>query len=120
MADGKDYLGETLRLAERAREDAYFRKPNQELLDHLRRQDTEASAEAERLSTLFTPILVPVDFSPYSTEALLRAADIAARFAASIIVLHVIAREIGVTAMHQLPGAGRHATPWPVYRVTRP
>ena len=46
MAEGKDYLGETLRLAERAREDAYFRKLDQELLAKMRQQDVEAAEEA--------------------------------------------------------------------------
>jgi nucleotide-binding universal stress UspA family protein len=45
-----------------------------------------------------------VDFSPYSTTALLCAADIAERFAASLIVFHVIAREVGMHAAHQRLG----------------
>jgi hypothetical protein len=36
----------TLRLAERAREDAYFRKLDQELLAKMRQQDVEAAEEA--------------------------------------------------------------------------
>jgi nucleotide-binding universal stress UspA family protein len=104
MAEGKDYFGETLRLAERAREDAYFRKLDQELLAKMRQQDVEAAEEAVQRSKIFTPILVPVDFSPYSTTALLCAADIAERFAASLIVFHVIAREVGMHAAHQRLG----------------
>jgi nucleotide-binding universal stress UspA family protein len=100
MAEGKDYLGETLRLVERAREDAYFRKLDQELLAKLRQQDVEATEETTRLSKAFTPILVPVDFSPYSTQALLCAADIAERFGSALIILHVIAREVAVHATY--------------------
>lgn len=46
MHEEKDYLGEKLRLMEKAREDAYFRKINQELVDKLRQQDTEGLEEA--------------------------------------------------------------------------
>jgi nucleotide-binding universal stress UspA family protein len=106
MAEGKDYLGEQLRLIERAREDTYFRKLNQELIDKMRHKDTEEIEEAARLQEVFTPILVPVDFSPYSTRALLHAADIAERFASSLIVLHVVSREMQTHAMHQLLDEG--------------
>ncbi len=41
----------------------------------------------------FHTILVPVDFSPYSTAALHYAAGIADRFSSSLVVLHVIAKE---------------------------
>jgi nucleotide-binding universal stress UspA family protein len=101
MTESKDYLGETLRLVERAREDVYFRKLDQELIARMRQQNVEPAEEATQHGTVFTPILVPVDFSPSSTKALLCAADIAERFAASLIVLHVIAREVGVGAMQQ-------------------
>jgi nucleotide-binding universal stress UspA family protein len=104
MAEGKDYFGETLRLAERARENAYFRTLDQELLAKMRQQDALAAEEAVQHSTVFTPILVPVDFSPSSTTALLCAADIAERCAASLIVLHVMAREVGMHATHQRLG----------------
>ncbi|MGQ4808123.1 hypothetical protein NKDENANG_01490 [Candidatus Entotheonellaceae bacterium PAL068K] len=106
MAEEKDYLGETWRLVERAREATYFRQLDQELIDNMRQHDAEVAEEARRLTKVFTPILVPVDFSPYSTQALLCAADLADRFAASLIVLHVIAREIGARAVHQHPGTG--------------
>ncbi len=51
MAQDKDYLGETMRLVERAREDAYFRKINQELVERLRKQGAEEIEEAIRVFT---------------------------------------------------------------------
>jgi universal stress protein A len=93
MAEGKDYLGEKLRLVERAREDVYFRQLDQDLIDKMRTRAAEEAQEASRLENVFNRILVPVDFSPHSTKALLCAADIAERFSSSIIVLHVIPRE---------------------------
>lgn len=103
MASGKDYLGEKLRLIERAREDAYFRQLDQELIDKMRQQAEAQSAEAdesmERPAGVFSPILVPVDFSPYSMRALEKAAALADSFGASIIALHVITAEVGVQAI---------------------
>lgn len=101
MAENKDYLGEKLRQVERAREDAYFRHLDQELVERMRQQASETTAEAEHLSEVFKTILVPVDFSPSSTKALNHAADMANAFAASIIVLHVIDRETGVSRIRQ-------------------
>jgi universal stress protein A len=46
------------------------------------------------MSKTFNTILVPVDFSSYSTEALLCASSIAERFSASLLVMHVIAKEV--------------------------
>ena len=51
-------------------------------------------------------ILVPVDFSPYSTEALLYAATLADHLASTVVVLHVIAKEIEAQAAHQRVGSG--------------
>ena len=45
MAQERDYLGEKLRLAERAREDAYFRQLDQTLIAQMRQQE-QAEAEA--------------------------------------------------------------------------
>jgi universal stress protein A len=53
------------------------------------------------MSKTFHTILVPVDFSPYSTEALLYAASIADRFSASLQVLHVISQEVRTFATHR-------------------
>lgn len=46
------------------------------------------------MNTMFQKILVPVDFSPYARVALHYAADIAERFLSSVVVLHVIAKEV--------------------------
>lgn len=102
MVDGKDYLGEKLRLLERAREDHYFRKLDQELLAKMRQAAAEEASAAENVNhpdRVFTSILIPVDFSAYSTQALHLATDLAARFNASLIVLHVIAAEVGAYAL---------------------
>lgn len=105
MAEDKDYFGEKLRLAERAREDAYFRKLDQALLDQMRQQDRAAvTAAAPSAPELFASILVPVDFSPYASNALRYALGIAERFASSIIVLHVIPREATTHALSQRLG----------------
>ena len=104
MADQKDYLGEKLRLAERAREDTYFRKLDQELLAQMR-QDARVEAEAvAQVPQMFPTLLVPVDFSSYSTAALRYAVGIAERFASSLIVLHVIPRETTTQAVAQRLG----------------
>lgn len=99
MAERKDYLGEKLRQVERAREDVYFRKLDQELVAQMRQQTSETAREASHLSDVFKTILVPVDFSPYSTKALNYAADMATVFGASIVVLHIIDRP---TSLHQI------------------
>jgi nucleotide-binding universal stress UspA family protein len=62
-------------------------------------QEAKAAEDASRPERAFSPILVPVDFSPYSMRALEKAADLAERFDASIIALHVIASEVGVQAL---------------------
>jgi hypothetical protein len=51
MSEDKDYLGEKLRLLERARENAYFRKMDQELVARLRQQDATELEEAIRIFT---------------------------------------------------------------------
>ncbi|ETW98259.1 MAG: hypothetical protein ETSY1_19560 [Candidatus Entotheonella factor] len=99
MQDHKDYLGDKFRLIERAQEDIYFRKLDEELLNEMRERAAQETDESEMADdtpvpgNTFTPILVPVDFSSYSTQALRTGADLAARFGASMIVLHVIDRE---------------------------
>lgn len=102
MSEHKDYFGEKLRLLERAREDAYFRQLDQKLLEQMRQTErTEVEAVAQ---VLLPSVLVPVDFSPYATEALRYAAGIAERFASSLIVLHVIPHETTSQAVSQRLG----------------
>src|SRR5712691_8958998 len=104
MAEDKDYFGEKLRLAERAREDAYFRQLDQALIEQMRQKDREATAAATPAPEMFTSILVPVDFSTYSADALRYAVGIADRFASSIIVLHVIPHETTTHVLSQRLG----------------
>ena len=102
MVENRDYLGEKLRLLERAREDQYFQKLDQELITQMRQAAAEEASAAERNvhpKHIFSPILVPVDFSDYSTQALHVAADMASPFNASLIVLHVIATEASAHAL---------------------
>ena len=102
MALDKDYLGDKLRLLERAREDAYFRQLDHALVEQMRQQaaaEERREAAASEPPRVFSPILVPIDFSPYAMCALERAADVARRFDAKLIALHVIALEIGVQAL---------------------
>jgi hypothetical protein len=56
MAEEKDYLGEKLRLLERARENAYFRKLDQELVERLRQQ---SAAEIEETIRVYTHMRCP-------------------------------------------------------------
>jgi nucleotide-binding universal stress UspA family protein len=104
MTEDKDYFGEKLRLAERAREDAYFRKLDQALIAQMRQKDRDETVAAAPAPEMFTSILVPVDFSRYAADALRYAAGIAARFASSIMVLHVIPRETTTHAVYQRLG----------------
>jgi nucleotide-binding universal stress UspA family protein len=53
----------------------------------------------------FSSILVPVDFSAHSTEALFYAASIAACFLSSLLVVHVIVRD---TEVRQTPVPREH------------
>ena len=53
------------------------------------------------MSRTFRTILVPIDFSPYSTEALLYAASLAEPFSSSLLLLHVIAQDTKVYATHR-------------------
>jgi nucleotide-binding universal stress UspA family protein len=120
MAEDKDYLGEKLRLAERAREDAYFRQLDHALIEQMRQQ---AHAEAEATAPvqgLFTSILVPVDFSAYSAVALRYAADIADRCTASVTVLHVIASETRTHTVQQRSSPQPRAMPDPLLAVYAP
>lgn len=69
MTQEKDYLGEQLRLAERAREGLYFRQLDQALIAQMRQQERAEAEAATQAEPLFTSILVPVDFSAYSAKA---------------------------------------------------
>ena len=100
MAEDKDYFGEKLRLAERAREDAYFRKVDQALLAQMRQQDRATGTAASPAAALFASILVPVDFSPYAANALRYALGIAERF------LILVLRSCGGTPHPNLPPQG--------------
>jgi universal stress protein A len=53
------------------------------------------------MSKTFPKILVPVDFSAYSTEALLYAASIAERFFSTLMVQHVISKEVEMVTTYQ-------------------
>ena len=100
MASQRDYLGDKLQMVERAREDVYFRQLDHAIIARMREQsEQQEAAEAQPPANPFSPILVPVDFSDYSTQALERAGDIAGRFDSSIIVLHVITAESGVQVL---------------------
>jgi universal stress protein A len=57
------------------------------------------------MSTIFQTILVPVDFSSYARTALTYAARIAERFDSSVLVLHVITKEVetGMVCRHVGP-----------------
>ncbi len=116
MPDHKDYLGDKFRLIERAREDTYFRQLDEELIAKMREQAaTEAEPLEETVSPepVFTSIFVPVDFSSYSKRALLTAAEVAERFGSSIIVLHVIDREVEMQILNQQLG-------YPGWPLSRP
>jgi nucleotide-binding universal stress UspA family protein len=111
MSESRDYLGETLRLVERAREDMYFRQLDQHLIDQMRQADAASAAAAEPTRQVFTPILIPVDFSPPAAAALECAADIAERFGSSLIVLQVLPRDlVASTTQQRLAQRGEAAT----------
>ncbi len=90
MAEDKDYLGEKLRLAERAREDVYFRALDQALIAQMQQQARAEAAATAQQQAMFTPILVPVDFSECSKKALAYAIPLAKQFGATIDVVHVV------------------------------
>ena len=98
MTSHQDYLDDQLQLIERAREDAHFRRLDSKVAAGPRQRigHEEASETAQPPKPAFTPILVPVDFPAYSVEALEKAADIAAPFGSSLIVLHVTSAGVGV------------------------
>lgn len=102
MAEYRDYLGDKFQLVERAREDIYFRKLDQELIAKLRQQAEQEAEKAKPVESPpkpFSSLLIPVDFSPYAMRALEKAADIAERFESHLIVLHVIHPDVGTIAV---------------------
>lgn len=109
MDDGKDRFGEKMRLVERAKENRYFAEKDREAIEKLRAQLARAEgsqdqqmvdmidralADAEgpqrRVKTGVRRILVPVDFSDCSRDALEYAAMMAKQFKAEVVLLHVI------------------------------
>ena len=111
MSESRDYLGEILQRVERAREDVYFRRLDQELIHQMRQKDAASAAEAERIRQAFTPILIPVDFSPHAAATLECAADIAERFGSSLIVLQVLPRDFVTHTTQQRLRQGGEALP---------
>jgi nucleotide-binding universal stress UspA family protein len=114
MTLDKDYLGDKLRLLGRAREDAHFRQLDQERIDKMRQQaaaqEKEAGQAGSRPEPVLSTILAPVDFSSYSLRALETSADMAKRFDAKIIALHVIDSEVGAQALASRLGVAFVAT----------
>src|SRR6516162_6146081 len=53
MAENKDYFSEKLQSVERAREEVYFRKLDQELIAKMRQSSTTQAEEAARLASVF-------------------------------------------------------------------
>ncbi len=60
----------------------------------------------------FRTILVPVDFSPHATEAFQYATTLAERFAALLLILHVIEKDFETVVVHHR--AGRRGLPTPL------
>ena len=101
MTVEKDQLGAELQSANRVREREYFRRLGGESgAGAPGRTGQQETSEALPPSP-FSPILVPVDFSAYSAEALEKAAHIAAPGDARLIVMHVASAEL---AVHDLAG----------------
>lgn len=59
----------------------------------------------------FQTILVPVDFSPYASEALQYATTLAKRFDALLLVLHVIDKDFETVAVHHGSRGGGLSSP---------
>lgn len=105
MTAEKDHLGAELHSANRVREKEYFRRLGGEAgVGMPGRTGQEDTSEAPPRRSPFSPILVPVDFSAYSAEALEKAADIAAPTDALLIVMHVASAELGVHALAERLG----------------
>jgi universal stress protein A len=70
------------------------------------------------MSKTFHTILVPVDFSSYSAEALLYAASIADHFSSSLVVLHVVSQDVQTYATHR--HLEHRGMPHPVFPLLGP
>lgn len=109
MDDGKDRFGEKMKLVERAKENRYFAEKDREAIEKLRAQLARAEGSQDqqmvdmidralgdeeglqrRVKTGVRRILVPVDFSDCSRDALEYAAMMAKQFKAEVILVHVI------------------------------
>ena len=104
MTAEKDQLGAELQSANRVREREYFRRLGGEpgAATPGRTGQQETSEALPPAKSPFSPILVPVDFSAYSAEALEKAAHIAAPMSTRVlIVMHVASAEL---AVHDLAG----------------
>jgi len=109
MDDSKDRFGEKMKLVERAKENTYFAEKDREAIEKLRAQLAgargtqdqqmvdmidQALAEEKGAGRNAGPavqrILVPLDFSDCSSDALQYATLMAKQFKAKVILLHVI------------------------------
>ncbi len=93
MPEPSDYLVDKLRLLGRAKEDQYYRKLNQALVEQLHEQENGGDHK-ETLRAQFSKVLVAVDFSSYSRKALQYAGALAEGLGANVIVVHVIDTEM--------------------------
>ena len=98
MTAQKDSPGDRLQSLERAGENVYFRqldrKPVAKRLEHTEHDDNADAVNPRKPA--FSPILVPVDFSANSAEAVEQAGDVAESLGSAVILLHVTSRELGV------------------------
>jgi len=110
MEDSKDRFGEKMKLVERAKENTYFAEKDREAIEKLRAQLAEArGAQDQQMVDMIDQalgqekprpgrgpgaavhrILVPVDFSDCSRDALQYATLMAKQFEAKVVLVHVI------------------------------
>jgi nucleotide-binding universal stress UspA family protein len=109
MDDGKDRFGDKMKLVERAKENTYFAEKDREALQKLRAQLAEAQGTqdqqmvgmidqalaqekgpGEGVGASVHRILVPLDFSDCSSDALRYATMMAKQFKAKVVLVHVI------------------------------
>lgn len=104
MTEQGEGWGEKLKLVERARENTYFRRLDEEILAGMRRRAAAEEQAEEGRRRAFSPVLVPVDLSAHSLSALHHAADLAGRLGSRLVVLHVIPREVSHLAIRRRLG----------------